>query len=203
MNHKEIERWHRLRNLKKAAQFLMAAALAFLAVGYLAERYFSGEKETLPLPAKDMAGMRIEEFSYSSPGAHAWELEAKTATVSEALDEVDLLQPKIMYRVKEGGKVVVKADSGRLDRKTQNVSARGDVVIQYVDLTLTMDDFQYYHDRLVAETKSSVSLKGRDLEMTGKGMRVSFDKEEVIIEDQVNARLFNMKWVKPGDKLPM
>jgi hypothetical protein len=35
MNHKEIERWHRLRNLKRASQVLVVVAVVLLACGYM------------------------------------------------------------------------------------------------------------------------------------------------------------------------
>jgi LPS export ABC transporter protein LptC len=204
MNHKEIERWYRLRNLKRASQFLVVAAVVCMACGYVASRLLVSEApDPITSPGPAAGGIRIDNFSYSSPGANPWELQAATAFVSDSLDKVELKGPKVVYQGGAGGKIFLTAKSGNLDRKSRNVSAQGDVSIEYDNFLFSTGDIDYSDEKLLAETTSPVSLESGDLRLTGKGLKVSVEREEVIVEQDVKARLFNVKWVEPNERLPM
>jgi LPS export ABC transporter protein LptC len=203
MNHKEIERWHRLRNLKRASQVLVVVAVVLIGCGYMVSRFVRPSSDMPGPPGPTDGGMRIDNFSYSSPGAHPWELQAATAFVSELLDRVELKGPRVVYQGGAGGKIFLDAKTGRLDRKSRNVSAQGDVTIEYENFLFSTGDIDYSDEKRVAETSSRVSLESGDLHLTGKGLKVSVEREEVIIEDDVKARLFNVKWVEPNGRLPM
>lgn len=203
MDHKEIERWYRRRNLKTLSEFLALAAVLLIISSYAVSRYFNHRNEEFQSATETETGIRIDNFAYSSPGAHPWQLAASSAQVSDSLDRVVLTDPKVIYQGGEGGEIVMTAKSGELDRKNRNVSVQGDVTIRYKDMVFKSDEMNYSHEKLIAETSSPVSLKGRDLLLTGRGFKLLVDKEEVFIENDVEARLYNVKWTEPGRKLPM
>ncbi len=203
MNHKEIERWHRLRNLKRASQLLVVIAVVFIVCVYAVFYAVRPVPDPVEPPGPTNGGMRIDNFSYSSPGAHPWELQASTAMVSESLDRVELNGPKVVYHGGAGGRILVAAKSGKLDRKSRNISAQGDVTIEYENFLFSTGAIDYSDEKRVAETSSPVSLESGDLRLTGKGLKVSVEREEMVIEDDVKARLFNVKWVEPNGRLPM
>lgn len=203
MDHREIERWYRLRNLKKASQFLMIAAVLLLLSGYGVSRFLIQRPEEFHSPATDVQGIRVDRFSFSSPGAHPWELEASTALVSDSLDRVVLTDPKITYGGEGDSDIVLTAKSGELDRKRRNLSAEGDVTIRYKDFLFKAGEIEYSQKDLVAQTSSPVTARGDALLLTGKGLKVLVKKKEVTIEQDVKAVLYKVKWVEPGRKLPM
>jgi len=203
MNHKEIERWYRLRNVKRASQFLVALAVVLMVCVYTVSHFMRDRPDMIGPPGPSDGGIRIDNFSYSSPGAHPWELQAATAFVSDTLDRVVLKGPKVVYHGGAGGKIFLAAKSGNLDRKSRNVSAQGDVTIEYENFLFSTGEIDYSHEKLLAETSSPVALEGGDLRLTGKGLKVSVEREELVIEDDVRARLFNVKWVEPNGRLPM
>ena len=203
MNHKEIERWYRLRNVKRASQLLVVVLVVLIVCGYTVSYFMRDSPDMIESPGPADGGIRIDNFSYSSPGAHPWELQAATAFVSESLDRVVLKGPKVVYQGGAGGKIFLTAKSGRLDRKSRNVSAQGDVTVEYENFLFSTGEIDYSDEKLLAETSSPVSVEGGDLRLTGKGLKVSVEREEVIIEHDVKARLFNVKWVEPNGRLPM
>ncbi|MBI5250761.1 MAG: LPS export ABC transporter periplasmic protein LptC [Desulfomonile tiedjei] len=202
MNHKEIERWHRLRNLKRAAQVMVVAAVVLVVSGYAASRFFHDTSGNFEAKSTGGAGMRIEKFSYSSPGAHPWELEALSAAASTSLDKVTLTQPRVVYNGGRGGKIFLTADTGDLDKLSSNVIARGNVTIRYEDFVFAAGDINYCQEKKIAETASPVSLEGVDFRLEGKGLKMSIQDEEIVIEQDVKARLFNVRWAEPN-KVPM
>jgi LPS export ABC transporter protein LptC len=201
MNHKEIERWYRLRNAKRAAQVLVLVAIVLLVTGYVADRLVRPDGDVFP--SSPAEGITIRNFSYSSPGAQPWELSASSATVSESLDRVALTDFQVMYPGGKGGKIYVTAKTGFLDRKSKNVGADGEVTIRFEDFVFTTDRLEYFHERRVAETTAEVRFEGGGSRMTGKGLTLSIEDERIVVEEDVQASLYNVKWVEPGQRLPM
>lgn len=203
MDHKEIERWYRLKNIKKTAQVLILVSLVLLFSSYAASRFLGESVEKFDTLESTHGAVKIENFVYSSPGARPWELRASNALVSDSLDRVDLRNPVVTYYGGKGGTVYLSAVSGQLDKKTSKVSGRGGVVIQYRDFRFTTGKIDYSDDRQRAETTSPVALEGGDMSLTGIGLKLCLESEEIVIENNVRARLYDVKWVEPGQKMPM
>jgi LPS export ABC transporter protein LptC len=202
MNHKELERWYRLRNVKRASQFMIVLCSALVVSGYAISTWITPKTPPSAYIPSD-AGIRIENFSYSAPGPRPWELHAPSAEVSESLDEVTLHQPRVIYHGGEGGEISLSSQSGSLNRKTLSVTARGDVTLKYKDYVFRSDKMNYSHEKLSADTSTPVSFQAPDLSLTGKGMSVSLENEEIVIENDVKAKLFNLRWVESAGRLPM
>lgn len=202
MNHKELERWYRLKNIKKASQVLVIAAIVLFVSGMAASRYLAEPPEDFDTVGPE-SGSRLENFTYSSPGAHPWELAASKALISDSFDRVSLTKPSVVYHGGKGGKIYLSAETGTLDRKNNNVSAEGHVRIAYKDYKFTTGAIEYSHADRQADSSAPVSLEGDGIVVTGKGLRLSVDKEEIEIKHDVKARLFNVKRVEPGRRLPM
>lgn len=203
MNHKELERWYRLKNIKKASQVLVVTAVVLFLSGLAASRFLADPPENFTVTVGSGSGSRLENFTYSSPGAHPWELAASTALVSDSLDKVDLSKPSVVYHGGKGGRIYLSAESGTLDRKNNDVCAEGNVRIDYKDYKFTTGEIKYSHASRQADSSAPVSLEGEGIILTGKGLRLSVEKEEIEIKHDVRARLFNVKRVGPENRLPM
>lgn len=203
MRHKELERWYRLKNLQKAAQALVLATIVVLIAGYAVSRIVRPVPEPFDTPSQEQSGSRIEKFSFVVPGKNPWELKASVATISDDLDMVTLTDPTVVYQGGKGGTIELSADSGELNRKSQNVRARGNVVIRYRDMTFTTGEITYSQEKGKAETESLVTMEGGEIRISGKGFRLSVPDEEMVIDHDVKASLLNVKWVSPGSRLPM
>jgi LPS export ABC transporter protein LptC len=203
MDHKHIERHYRLKNLKRASQIFVLGALILLVSGLAASRFVRQHQGDFQTSEVSGNGSNIENFTYSATGSHRWDLQAANAQVSDTLDSVKLTLPKVIYQGGLGGTIYLAAQSGNLDKKTGFVSAKGTVKISYKDFEFISRDVDYSDGSLEAATKAPVSLIGSDLKLTGKGLKLSVEKEEVLIEQEVKASLFNVKLIEPGRKLPM
>ena len=69
----------------------------------------------------------------------------------------------MVYQGGAGGKIFLGAKTGRLDRKSRNVSAEGDVTIEYENFLFSTGDIDYSDEERLAETSSLVSLESGDL----------------------------------------
>ncbi len=202
MNHKEIERWHRLRNIKRAAQILVVVVLVFLVSVYAVSRIVGPEPDDIGSPGEVKSGIRIDNFSFSSPGIHPWDLRAAGAQVSDTLDRVVLKDFKVVYRGGEGGNIVLRADSGELDRATRNFSAGGNVTVTQGDFQFKTSEISYSEDKGLVQSSSLVHARGPSTEISGMGLKVWVKREEVELEQDVTVILYNVNLFNPGRKLP-
>jgi len=203
VNQKEMERWYRLKNMKKTAQVLVLIGIVILASGYAASRYFRPNDQQFAGSSATENGIRIDNFAYSSPGAHPFELEAATARVSNSLDKVNLGKTKVTYARGSTREIVLTANSGELDKGSRSVRAKGNVVVRLKGFVIQADEIEYSDKDRIIKASSRVSLNGRDIRVTGKGLKLFVDRQEVRIEQDVKTRLLNVKWVEPGRRLPM
>jgi LPS export ABC transporter protein LptC len=203
MNHKEIERWYRLKNIRKTSQVLVLISVLLLISTYAASRFLGEPLELVQSSRGSNSCVSIENFVYSSAGPRSWELRASNALVSNELDRVTLRSPSVIYHGGKGGRIYLTARSGELDKKKCNVSGRGEVTIRYKDFRFVTGAISYSDESLRAETASPVFLERGDLSLSGIGLQFSLENEEIVIEQNVRARLYDVKWVEPGQKLPM
>lgn len=192
MNHKEMERWYRLKKIQTAAQVMVVLAVVLIIIGYAVSKFTREPAETFSSTTPG-SGMLIENFAYSSPGIHNWELKAASAIVSDAFNNVDLTDPKVLYKGGKGGVISLTAENGKLDKNSKKVSAEGNVKVAYREFSFFTGQIDYFDDKKIAESPSDVSLDGGDLKVTGKGLKFSIDKEEVVIEHNVKASISNVE----------
>ena len=156
MNHKEIERWYRLQNLRKAVQVLILASVIALVCGLALSKYTNDGKNEFKASNVSDPGIKVEKFTYSSVGADQWDLEAQSASVSEKMDSVELKSPKVVYYGGDGGKIYMNAQVGKLEKKDGKVEAKGAVSIKYKDFRFLTENVKYSQGLLEADRKSVV-----------------------------------------------
>jgi LPS export ABC transporter protein LptC len=203
MHDRHIERWRRLKAVRSAS-VVFAGALVVVCAVALAVSRMTGRGEELPeISSNPDERVSVRNFAYSSPGAHPWELTALSAAAFEALDKVKVEEPRVVYFGADGRDVTLTAKLGEVDRKTGNVLTEGDVTVGYGDFTFKTSDLRFNQKEGAASTTSAVSLRGDSLLLTGKSMKLTLDPQQVVVEEDVEAKLYNVKWTEPGRKLPL
>lgn len=194
MNHKEIERWYRLRNLKRAAQLLVLASVAMLIAGYAISRVLIERNpvtEDTPTSSDDL---RVENFSYSHRGAYPVELKARVGVLPATLDKGKLSYLTVTVKSKEGKKLILTADEGEFYKKRELVTASGNVKVQYEDLVLTADKISYAMDQGKVWTDSAVTLTGRQFDLEGGRLALWVESEKFTLEDGVQVTFSAKNW---------
>lgn len=195
MNQKEIERWYRLRNLKRAAQILVLASVALLVAGYAVSRFLVETPQAVENTPDSSGKVRVENFSYSHRGVYPVEVWARVAVLSTSLENAELSSPSVTFRSKDGRKLILTAEKGEYDKKKGLVKASGNVKIQYEDLILTADEISYSMDEGMVWTESAVLLKGPSFQLEGGGLTLWLDTEKFALERDVRATFFGQKWM--------
>ncbi len=202
MDHREIERWYRLRLIKRAAVYLVLTAIVGLGAAY-ALRYPWQPDPGPALPSNTRPGISIDDFSYSSPGAHPFELKAATARVTTDLDQVSLKKLRLVYKPGEEDSIVLTAESGELDKRTRSVQAKGNVVLRMRSFVIRANEISYSDKERLVEAACPITMEGKDLRVSGRGFKLWLKDRRAVIQHDVLTSLYNVKWVEPGKPLPM
>ncbi len=194
MNHKEIERWYRLRNLKRAAQILVLASVALLIAGYAISRVLTERHPVINDTPTSSDELRVENFSYSHRGAYPVELNARVGLLPASLDKGKLSFLSVTARSKDGKKLTLTAEKGEFDKKKELVTASGNVKVQYEDLVLTTDQVSYSMDKGKVWTESAVKLTGRQFHLEGGGLTLWVESEKFSLENEVQVTFYGRNW---------
>jgi LPS export ABC transporter protein LptC len=190
ITNREIERWYRLRNLRKAAQVFVIIAIVVMVAGYAVFRFI---KPSQPVKDPDPKAINtVQKPYYSFPGPHPFDVRAEEALVSESQDKIILKSPKITYHPNRGGNMVLTAKTGELNRTTQNYSVKGDVNLKSDNFRIEAGQLGYSRKKNLASTTSQITIKAKNMLLKGKQLKFWPDKKEAHIEQNVEATLFNI-----------
>ncbi|MGH7822593.1 MAG: LPS export ABC transporter periplasmic protein LptC [Candidatus Binatia bacterium] len=125
-------------------------------------------------------------------GKKAWEVEADEAQYLQEREQVLVRSPRASFYLKDGDKVTVSGDHGRLQftgKDLQRVVLRDNVVIHVRDFVIRVAGARYSreNDRIVAD--GPVSVVGEQVELSGSGMIVFMKASRMKLRQDVHVKL--------------
>jgi LPS export ABC transporter protein LptC len=184
----------RRRRLRAALLVVVAAALG--GIGYLVSRNVIARRaDPLRALALDMlpeVAQRIQNFRRVKveKGRTVWEITAKDAQYFAQTDEIVVHEPRVRLYLEDGGREcqIVGAE-GRLaldGRELRGVTLRGGVEVTLDDLRLETEEATYDRERDLITSPANVVIRGRALEVRGRGMEISVGPQQVRLLDDVH-----------------
>lgn len=182
---------HRAQRLVGVAILLVMVVLGVL----LFSRSFDGD--LLPeliekLPENVDLGLDRVHYSQSENGIESWVLDADRAAYQRKEEELALTGVELtFFSTGRFGDVKLNAAGGILRQQQKLIDLQGDVRI----VTATGEQFlsetlQYDYARRLATTDDLISMRSRQLNLTGKGMDLDLGRGTLKIRENVHA-LFN------------
>ncbi len=188
-----------MRKTRVRVTLLTVVAAAIGGIGYqLVGRVLSRHVHTMRdlgvdfLPA---AAQRIRNFHRVKvkDGKTAWEITADDAQYFEKDHQIIIIQPRMIVYLDDGARQTrISSNEGRLDmgdREVEQVSLKGHVVVELDDLRLDTEEaiYDHVHDRITAP--GDVLIRGRSLDVRGKGMEVEVATQHVHLLKDVHTVL--------------
>ena len=132
-------------------------------------------------------------------GQRNWELWADTAKVYRKEDITQLKDIRLRFYPKDGDPMNIVADRGLMKNKSRSIKVFGNVVIRtaqgYILETETLE-FRPRENRVF--TDAQILFKGKTFKLTGIGLKGQTDSGRFILQDDVNAVLFNSPMIPAG-----
>ena len=184
-----------MRRTRLRAALLLVVAAALGEIGYLVSRNVAARR-TDPLRAlgQDLlpqVAQRIQNFRRvkTKNGRTVWEITAKEAQYFESAHQIVVREPHVTLYLDEGARQVHIAGAEgrvRLDgQELQGLTLRGAVAVQLDDLVLETDEATYDREHDLLTAPGPVTVRGRTLDVSGRGMEVDVGPQRVRLREAV------------------
>jgi len=180
----------RKRTFKLAMTILVLLGLAALAVLFLQLR--QQQQKPLPLPdiAKDavMSLARLHQTA-TKDGKVQWEMDADSAQLEEGGTRMILNSPSVVFYMDDGGKVLLTAEKGMLNTRSNNMQVSGNVQVHNDRYKLKTESLAYDHENRILKSITPVVISSRQFDLQADQMTYDLDRNQASFDGRVKGRL--------------
>jgi LPS export ABC transporter protein LptC len=190
-----------MRRTRLRAALLLAVTSAFIGIGYLTSRSLRERRpQTWADLGKDFlpqVAQRIQNFRRvkMENGRTVWEVTAKDAQYFEQDNQIVVIEPRMTFFLEDGRREAhVTGSEGRITldgRELRSLTLRGTVAVRLDDLELQTAEATYDRERDMITSPTLVTIRGKELELTGRGMEVDVGPQHVRLLDDVHTTIRN------------
>src|SRR5512145_1055922 len=185
----------RKRRLRRV--LLVGVLTALGGIAYLVSSTMSARLDPVRLGAEILphVAQRIQNFRRVKvkDGRTVWEITAKDAQYFEENAEIVVVEPRMRFFLEEGEREArVDGREGRIHlegRELDAITLRGNVKVMLDDLELETEEATYDRTRDVITSPALVTVRGRTVELSGRGMEVDVGPQLVRLLDDVHTTL--------------
>jgi len=185
-----------MRRKRLRAALLLVVAAALGGIGYLVSRTVAARRgdplRELGADFLPQVAQRIQNFRRVKvdKGRTVWEITAAEAQYFQETDEIVVREPRMTLFMKDSGRECrVSGTEGRLTldgRELRALTLRGAVDVRIDDMQLETSQATYDRARDLITSSELVTIRGRTLEVHGRGMEISVGPQQVKLLDDVH-----------------
>lgn len=144
--------------------------------------------ENLPPRGVEMQLNNVHYEQSNEQGSKEWELDAQAAQFFKSENKIVLQSLTATFFSNEGKMYKLVADRGELYTDSKNVTVAGNVVANtHEGYQIKTDSLHYNAQQRTITTNDRVSLSGKDMVMTGRGMIADLEHEKLHLLGEVKA----------------
>jgi LPS export ABC transporter protein LptC len=188
-----------MRRTRLRATLLIVVAAALGGLGYLVSQSMTARRaQVLHEIGRDLlpqVAQRIQNFRRAKveDGRTVWEITAKEAQYFEQDNQIVVHEPRMTFFLEDRQRQAhVQGKEGRImldGRDVLSVTLRGGVAVQLDDLELMTEEATYDRTRDLITSPALVTVRGRTVELRGRGMEVNVGPQHVRLLDDVHTTL--------------
>ena len=144
-----------------------------------------------PAPKKTEANVTIKNFQHvaTEDGVIQWTLEAGSASFYSIESKAELNNLSVVFFMKNGRKLTMKANQGILNSKTNDMTLSGNIRAEIDDYILTTEKLNYRHHSRIVEITTPVDIIGPLATLTADTMTYDIKKATMQCNGNVNGSL--------------
>ncbi|MDY6953499.1 MAG: LPS export ABC transporter periplasmic protein LptC [Thermodesulfobacteriota bacterium] len=141
------------------------------------------------LPKDQGEDMRLSQIHHvaSRDGIKEWALDAESVQYQKTENRTVLKHLSATFFLKDSRRIHLTSRDGILLTETKDLEVSGDVVVRSGPYELNADRLHYDHENRSISTDGPVVMKGRGIDLTGKGLVFSLHTERALIKHDVEA----------------
>jgi LPS export ABC transporter protein LptC len=184
-----------MRRTRLRAALLLVVAVAAVGLGYLVTRNVVARRiDPLRELGEDFlphVAQRIQNFRRVKVenGRTVWQITAREAQYFEQTGEIVVREPQMTFYLDEDREAHVAGAEGRLmlsGRELQTLTLTGKVAVRLDDLELNTEVATYDRARDLITSPTLVTVRGRTIDVRGRGMEVEVGPQHVRLLDDVH-----------------
>jgi LPS export ABC transporter protein LptC len=117
-------------------------------------------------------------------GARSWQLDAARARLNGKKMILD--QPVVIFYMKDGGLLNLKADEGVLNTSTKDIAVSGHVVVTFDNYRMESQKLYYNHQRQILYTDTAVSIAANEFQLAAGNMSIDLNSQITSFDGGVN-----------------
>ena len=189
-----------MRRSRLRAGLLFLVVVAAAGIGYLVSRNVAARRVDLIRELGEdflpQVAQRIQNFRRVKVenGRTVWQITAKEAQYFEKRGEIVVREPEMTFYLQDSREAHVAGAEGHLllaDREVQTITLKGNVAVRLDDLELHTEEATYDRARDLITSPVEVTIRGRTLDVRGKGMEVEVGPQHVRLLDAVQTVVRN------------
>ena len=188
-----------MRRTRLRAALLIVVAAALAGIGYLVTRDVIVRRtrglQALGRDFLPQVAQRIQNFRRvkMENGRTVWEVTAKDAQYFEQDSQIVVVEPRMTFFLEDGRREAhVTGSEGRITldgRELRSLTLRGTVAVRLDDLELETAEATYDRERDMITSPTLVTIRGKEIELTGRGMEVDVGPQHVRLLDDVHTTI--------------
>ena len=180
---------HRSRRLKWTLAMVILILAGILSAIFIHYRYQIRMVDHPERPEETEAAFVISRFEHTAmkDGKRDWTMKAASAKFYTDSRRVDLETLEAVFYQENGDTTRVTADHGEMDMATQDIRARGNVVVRHPQYLLMTESLNYKYDSRIMIIDSSLKIEGEGLRFQAEAGRYDMNEETIRFEGNIES----------------
>lgn len=181
---------------KRALKWILTAAAALgLVLLIVVFIQFRRQQDRYVVPLPDLAGqalMRLARLHQTATkdGKVQWELDAESARLEADSGRMILDSPVVDFYTDDGGKVLLTAEQGVLDTRSNDMEVRGNVRLHHDRYIFMTEVLVYQHARRILRSDVPVTIEGAGFGLRADTMTYDLEANRAQFDGQVEGDLY-------------
>ncbi len=122
-------------------------------------------------------------------GVREWQLDARSANLSNGGKTADLEYPTVTFFLKDQSQVALTAEHGRLQINENDFEASGNIFIRNKGYELRTEKLQYRHKGRIIIATTPVEIVSGRMHFRADGMKVDLSANRILLEKNVEGAI--------------
>jgi lipopolysaccharide export system protein LptC len=167
---------------------IIGCVVFFVFVGV---RMIDNKQEKIVTAITSGANMSIDNVHQiaTRDGVKEWSLDASSAELIESGKKALFKNVSVVFFLKDNSKVLMTAEKGILRTKSNDLTVKGNVIINNGEYTIKTEKLHYKHISRIVTINKAVKIFGKKLAFNADGMTFDMNTSKVVMEGNVKGTI--------------
>lgn len=184
-----IKTLNKSKRINIAVISLIGLAMIAIIASFVRDRADQRHSPATPPPKNPEATLTINQFHHEAMenGEKKWTLEAASASLFASQNKAHLTDILVVFSMKKGENLTIRADEGDLDTRTNDLRISGNIKAEIPPYSLTTESLNYLHSSRMIKINAPVKIAGRAMALKAGSLEYNITTDVLTCENHVDA----------------